>query len=129
MNDYLNVKAIYINSSLVSYQNRPRLYWTNIPGVKEPLDKHIDFQDYMERDEEKCRQYKVNRTPSREKMWNNGLGHTCIGACNNVTRSNKIFCITRKQDRFPNSGLIEFEDFCRYLTRSEIEGGQTLPIG
>lgn len=129
LNDYLNVKAIYINSSLVSYQNRPRLYWTNIPGVKEPLDKHIDFQDYMERDEEKCRQYKVNRTPSREKMWNNGLGHTCIGACNNVTRSNKIFCITRKQDRFPNSGLIEFEDFCRYLTRSEIEGGQTLPIG
>lgn len=129
LNDYLNVEAIHINSSLVSYQNRPRLYWTNIPGVKVPEDKHINFQDYMERDAEKCRPYKVNRTPSREKMWNNGLGHTCIGSCNNVTHAEKIYCITRKQDRFPNSGLIEFEDFCRYLTRAEIEGGQTLPIG
>ena len=40
-----------------------------------------------------------------------------------------IGCITRKQDRCPNSGLIEFEDFYRYLTRREIELAQTLPIG
>ena len=129
LNDYLGVKAIHINSALVSYQNRPRFYWTNIPGVEEPQDRHVNFQDYIERDVEKCRPYKVNRTPSREKMWNEGRGHTCLGSCNNVTHSNKIYCITRKQDRFPNSGLVEFEDFCRYLTREEIERGQTLPIG
>ena len=41
----------------------------------------------------------------------------------------KVYCITRKQDRCPNSGLIEFEDFCRYLTRHEIEQAQTLPVG
>ena len=62
-------------------------------------------------------------------MWNNGNGKNTIGTCANVTNSNKIYCITRKQDRSPNSGLIEFEDFCRYLTRREIELGQTLPIG
>lgn len=27
------------------------------------------------------------------------------------------------------AGLIEFEDFCRYLTTEELEQGQTLPIG
>ena len=129
LNDYLGVKAIHINSALVSYQNRPRFYWTNIPGVEEPQDRHVNFQDYIERDVEKCRIYKVNRTPSRERMWNKGRGHTYLGSCNNVTHSNKIYCITRNQDRFPNSGLVEFEDFCRYLTREEIERGQTLPIG
>lgn len=129
LNEFLGVEGIFINSSLVSYQNRPRIYWTNIPGVEVPKDRGINFQDYIERDPKVLSAYKVNRTPSREKMWNAGNGHQRLGNCNNVTHSDKIYCITRKQDRFPNSGLIEFEDFCRYLTRSEIEGGQTLPIG
>ena len=129
LNDYLGVKGIHINSNLVSFQNRPRIYWTNIPGVTIPEDKHINFQDYKDTDYYYCKQFKVNRTPSREKMWNNGNGGNRIGSCVNITNANKIYCITRKQDRSPNSGLIEFEDFCRYLTRREIELGQTLPIG
>ena len=62
-------------------------------------------------------------------MWSNGSGRNQRGTCSNVTNSDHINCITRKQDRSPNSGLIEFEDFCRYLTRSELELGQTLPLG
>lgn len=63
-------------------------------------------------------------------MWNEGRSrYQNISACDNVTDAEKVFCITRKQDRAPNSGLIEFEDFCRYLTREEIEAAQTLPIG
>lgn len=62
-------------------------------------------------------------------MWNNGLGKNQRSTCSNVTNSDHINCITRKQDRSPNSGLIEFEDFCRFLTRSELELGQTLPLG
>lgn len=129
LNEYLGVKGIPINSILVSYQNRPRIYWTNIPGVKPPEDKHIDFQDYRERDYHKQLPYKVKRTPSREKMWNNGNGRNQACACANVTNSHHIQCITRKQDRFSNSGLIEFDGWCRYLTREELERGQTLPIG
>lgn len=34
----LGVKPIKINSRLLSSQNRPRLYWTNIPNVIEPKD-------------------------------------------------------------------------------------------
>jgi DNA (cytosine-5)-methyltransferase 3A len=129
LNQFLGVKGIHINSSLVSYQNRPRIYWTNIPNISQPKDMNINFQDYKETNPEECRKYKVNRTPSREKMWNNGNGRNQKGACANITNATKVYCVTRKQDRFPNSGLIECEDFCRYLTRREIEQAQTLPIG
>ena len=45
---HLGVKPIEINSALVSAQNRKRLYWTNIPGVTQPEDKHIYLQDILE---------------------------------------------------------------------------------
>lgn len=37
----LGVEPILINSSLVSGQNRNRLYWTNIPNVQQPEDKGV----------------------------------------------------------------------------------------
>ena len=43
----LGVKPIKINSKLVSAQNRPRLYWTNIPGVEQPDDKGIVIEDVI----------------------------------------------------------------------------------
>ena len=58
-------------------------------------------------------------------MWNNGVK----GKCPNVTNRKKINCLTTKQDRWSNSGLVEFEDYCRYLTTNELEQAQTLPIG
>ena len=129
LDEYLNTEGIYINSSLLSYQNRPRFYWTNIPNVKPPKDKNISFQDYKDTNKERLRQSKVNKTPSREKMWKNGKGTGGIGSCVNVTYSDKVYCLTRKQDRCPNSGLIEYEDFCRFLTRRELEQAQTVPKG
>lgn len=46
---YLGVKAIDINSKLVSAQNRPRLYWTNIEGVEIPKDKGIKLLNILDR--------------------------------------------------------------------------------
>lgn len=119
--DLLGIDPIRINSSLISFQKRDRYYWTNIPGVTVPKDLGISFQDFKETDEEVLKQYKVNRTPSREIMWR--------GKCPNVTYRDKINCITCKQDRWSNAGLLEHEDFCRYLTKKELELGQTLPLG
>ena len=130
LNNYLGVKGLSINSELVSFQKRPRIYWSNIPNITIPEDKHINFQDYKDTDYDYCNQFKVKKTPSREKMWNNGQGRNSeLRSCDNITNSNKIYCLTRKQDRCPNSGLIEFDNFCRYLTRREIELAQTLPLG
>lgn len=44
----LGVQPITINSSLVSAQNRKRLYWTNIPSVYLPEDKGIVLRDILE---------------------------------------------------------------------------------
>jgi len=44
---YLGVKPIEINSSLLSAQNRKRLYWTNIPNVIQPEDRGILLKDIV----------------------------------------------------------------------------------
>lgn len=46
--EHLGVEPIEINSALVSAQNRKRLYWTNIEGVKQPEDKGIVLADILE---------------------------------------------------------------------------------
>ena len=126
LDQYLGVTGKYFNSDLVSFQKRPRFYWTNWDWDL-PEDKNINFQDFKESGD--LSKYKVNKTPSREKMWANGVGKGGIDSCFNITNSNKVYCLTMKQDRAPNSGLIEYEDFCRYLTQAELEQAQTLPQG
>ena len=48
ISEYLGVEPIEINSSLVSAQNRKRLYWTNIPNVELPDDRGILLKDIIE---------------------------------------------------------------------------------
>lgn len=44
---YLGVKPLRINSSLVSAQNRERLYWTNIPVNSLPENRRITIADLV----------------------------------------------------------------------------------
>ena len=44
----LGVEPIEINSSLLSAQNRKRLYWTNIINIKQPKNKGILLKDILE---------------------------------------------------------------------------------
>lgn len=44
----LNAELQYINSALVSAQNRNRFYVHNIPGVEQPKDRNIHLQDILE---------------------------------------------------------------------------------
>lgn len=130
LDEYLGVKCMMINSSLVSYQTRARNYWTNIKGVTIPQDKHISFQDYIDTDLNRCQEATPNKTKSRIKMWRNGTGRTnMIDISANLLYSDKVGCITRKQDRCPNSGMMPYGDWCRFLTRREQEMAQTLPVG
>jgi site-specific DNA-cytosine methylase len=48
LSDAIGVEPIMINSSLVSAQNRKRLYWTNIPNVEQPEDKGLTWGDIRE---------------------------------------------------------------------------------
>lgn len=44
----LGVNPIFINSNLVSAQDRKRLYWSNIPNISQPADKGILFKDILQ---------------------------------------------------------------------------------
>ena len=126
LDEFLGVNGVEINSKLVSYQNRPRIYWTNFPIII-PEDMNISFQDYIERN---TNVGKLNKSKYYLKMWADGKGNNSIkGGCLNVTHADKIMCITTEQRRCPNAGLVECEDFCRILTQRELELAQTLPVG
>jgi DNA (cytosine-5)-methyltransferase 3A len=47
ISEYLGIKPIVINSSLVSAQNRVRYYWTNIENVEQPSDLGIVLKDII----------------------------------------------------------------------------------
>lgn len=128
LDKYLGVEGVNINSRLFSFQNRPRIYWTSLP-IPLIVDKGVSFQDHKEVSMVECSRYRVKRTPSRERMWGNGGGYNNRSSCKNVTHEVKVNCLTLKQDRAPNSGLVQHEDFCRFLTQKELELAQTVPVG
>lgn len=66
ISEKLNVEPIIINSSLVSAQNRKRLYWTNIEGVCQPEDKNIMLKDIIH--EREFNAVLKNRGEYKEKL-------------------------------------------------------------
>jgi DNA-cytosine methyltransferase len=48
ISEEFGVQPILIDSTLVSAQQRKRLYWTNIPGIIQPEDRKIYLQDILE---------------------------------------------------------------------------------
>ncbi len=48
ISEQMGCKPVLINSSLLSAQNRKRLYWTNIPNVTQPKDKKIMLKDIID---------------------------------------------------------------------------------
>ena len=114
--EYLGVEPILINSSLVSAQNRQRLYWTNIPNVTTPEDKgillkHI-LQDYVDA------KYFMNETQ-------------IAGVLKSNYRERKPMDINRKSNCLKVGGdikrIINQEKKWRYLTPIECERLQTVP--
>ena len=49
----MGVKPILINSKRISCQNRRRLYWTNIPNIKQPADRGVYVKDIIDDDYDK----------------------------------------------------------------------------
>lgn len=94
----IGVNPILINSSLVSAQNRQRLYWTNIglaPSglfgdlhsiIEQPKDKNILLKDILE--DEVDKKYfvstklidRINKTKNGEKCFNNDGKSLCLAS-------------------------------------------------
>lgn len=57
ISETLGVKPILIDSALVSAQRRKRLYWTNIPDIKQPTDREIYIKDIIVSDTSLIKQF------------------------------------------------------------------------
>jgi len=119
----LGIKPISINSKLVSAQNRPRYYWTNIPDIKQPLDKGIttnDIFDYSGVLADECRVKWLNSESGKKSV---EKGYT------KVNPYPKSGCLTALGHKKWNENYLYRDGVYRYLSQTEIEKLQTLPIG
>jgi len=124
---YLGCEPIEINSSLVSGQNRRRLYWTNIP-TKLPIDKNISFKDILE-DGVDDKYYVSEKQKAR---LDKGNLTTCGGICFKLPGQElaKSPCLmARDYKGIPGRQLfpIAIDKELRKLTPVEYERLQTVP--
>ena len=125
--EHMGVEPIAINSSLVSAQNRPRLYWTNIPVVGLPEDKHlrlVDVLDSYNYVEVPAKYYLSDKAKAYMSRLRNGKPrweyHT-------NPLSGKAACLTANMYKGVPYGVIK--ELGRRLTPTECERLQTLPVG
>lgn len=122
----MGVRPIKFNSSLVSAQNRPRLYWTNIPVNSMPPKKHITTKDVFE----DSMPQELLVTDGRKTWLNNESGRKSIEK--GYTRINpypKSGCLTATGHIKWNCNYILKDGNYRHLSIRELERLQTLPEG
>jgi len=116
----LGVEPVTINSSLVSIQNRKRLYWTNIKEVRQPEDKRLYLRDHY------CKQYDSSLILTGKGL--NKLNRPRNRAISIL--SDKSPTLMKSQEGIPTDAIVFQQDgIYRYPTRRECELMQTLPIG
>jgi site-specific DNA-cytosine methylase len=112
ISEYLGIRPIEINSALVSAQNRKRLYWTNIPNVMQPEDKHINLKNILQKKD-------FNNPPH-----NNKFKQTATQSF----LENKHKCLLANAgDRTQGIGIHDHNLYWRKLTPIECERLQTVP--
>jgi len=113
----LEVKPICINSNLLSFQNRKRLYWTNIPNISQPEDKKIYLRDCYDKVYD-----------SFLILKGKGLNKLDRGRCR-VTDINSDKCPTlmKSQEKLPTDAIVFLQDgVYRYPTKNEMAQMQNL---
>jgi len=127
----MGVDGVRINSSLVSAQQRDRIYWTNIPGsgtylfgggqIEQPEDKKIMLKDILESGYTDLS--KSNCVIARYAYsWKHVLKDEKF----------KLDHIQKQLIKRHNKGfttLINEDGYMRLLSRRELEKLQTVPIG
>jgi len=125
---YLGVKPIKINSSLLSAQNRERLYWTNILNVAQPEDKGIVLSDILETD------YSFKLYIKMNKIKNCHTKAGCLhGTANAAGNHSQMDVIVKDNEVVPltSTGRIDIHinPNVRRYNIVECERLQTLPDG
>lgn len=131
ISEYLGVEAIEINSSLVSAQNRKRLYWTNIPSIEMPEDKRIFFKDILDKDESKyCF---ISDEKVRNKVFTKNYLQYDINGRGNRSQSQRACYLDGKHlcldTTAASNAKVFYRERVRKITRLEAERLQTVPEG
>lgn len=119
ISETLGVKPVLINSNLVSAQNRPRLYWTNIP-FETPKDRGILLKDVL-------LDIPFRDIPNFFYGERNGVKR--INSSVNCISNKKSNCLTTKSTHPPQYLFNEDKTMCRTLSPEEFEILQTIPVG
>lgn len=124
ISQHLGVKPILINSSLLSAQNRKRLYWTNIPNINQPIDLNITIKDTI-----------VSDCDSSFFIENKNInGKNALNKLRLSERqlNEKYRCLTAGGQGGTNAGATTIRlsnGKLRIPTPEECEMAQTVPIG
>jgi len=144
ISSYLGVEPIMIDSQLVAPALRKRYYWTNIPNVLQPKDKHIMFQDildsgYTDRDKARCLAVidsRPNKTPVKmfHRYYSTGFTtlifknkehyEVCVKEYQRLS-GGKRKCTASDLDGYDGNIF----DGVRYMNQDELERCQTIPKG
>jgi len=140
----IGVEPIMIDAKLVSAQNRKRLFWTNIKGIKQPKDRGIYLKDILEEgDTERLKSYAITATYSRANLQDyfyHGQRQLIfnkpvrVGKIGKGGQGDRIYSVDGKSvclsanggGRGPKTGLYEIKDYVRKLTPIECERLQGL---
>ena len=126
----LGVEPIEINSSIISAQNRVRLYWTNIPNITLPNDKGILIRDILEKtpyqlfSDERIEKTKV-KTKNYYKWDISGKGY--YSQQDRAYFKDGKMCCVPKTNVKSKVNVVEDDAVYRRLSPIEVERLQTLP--
>lgn len=123
--EIMGVEPVYINSKLVSAQERKRLYWTNIPGIEQPEDRGLYLRDIVQPREEK-KEYEIYKRMLAKKEGTLAY-KKCWGQVKTLDQKSRALTTSQA---ISNSGAtnVKYSETEYYtLTPLECERLQTLP--
>lgn len=123
ISETLKTKPLSINSKLVSAQNRPRYYWTNIIGVEIPKDRGLTTKDVFDFDGGLVPINRVKWLESESGKKSVSKGYTRI---NPFPKSG---CLTASGHKKWNENYILRDGVYKYLSQRDIERLQTVEVG
>lgn len=145
ISDILGCEPIAINSQLVAPQNRPRLYWTNIPYAGPPADTNSKLNDflvdgYSERDKARALLVSDSRplsTPIKmcHRHFNKGFTTLIFKNEQHYNEIHKHFSThfrgksAKEIDTLIVGMDLSVYEGVRYMTSAEREACQNMPIG
>lgn len=121
ISEQLGVEPVFINSALVSAQNRQRYYWCNW-GVSQPEDKAIKASSIIDKSD-----LTVNGK-AWQRWWIENKDYQLKKQyCKYLNQSEKSITQTARQVSSWNGSLVEHSKGVRFLSVIEAERLQTVP--